>query len=251
MTGTAGPGAETQRFGRPFRHFEVAISAGTQALAWARQEDAPSGAAVVVDREISPLARRGRLWSAPAESTLACAVVLRPSLPAEEGDISWVIIGVAAAEGAETVSGRKLSTWWPDTIVDTATGDQVGEVKAEVQLGPGTVRSAVVTARLNLGALGLGPDLRDGLLEAVLGSVDRLAGALEEPDGAAGVAAAYESRCILLGKRVKVALMPKGEMRGVAAGIDRTARLELRSPTGMLERVNIDMLSQLNVIGGD
>jgi BirA family biotin operon repressor/biotin-[acetyl-CoA-carboxylase] ligase len=248
MTGMSGPGAETERFGRRFRHYQVAISAGTQALAWARQEDAPAGAAVVVDQEISPLGHRSRMWPVPAAATLALAVVLRPPLSAEEGDLTWLMGGVAAAEGAEVVSGKKLATWWPDKIVDAETDEQVGVVKSEVQLGPGKVRSAVVTARLGLAPLGLGADRRDELLEAALLTMDRLSAGLEEEDGVAGAAAAYESRCALIGRRVKIRLLPKGETRGVAGGVDRTARLELKSPTGMVERITIDMVGELETL---
>ena len=239
----------TERFGRPVRHFPVAISAGTQALAWARQEDAPAGATVVVDREISPFGLRGRLWHAPAESTLALAVVLRPPLAAEEGDVAWLMGGLGLLEGAEAASGSSLGTWWPDAVVSPESADPVGAVKAEVQLGPGKVRSAVVTMRLHLSALSVEDDRRDEVLEAVLAAVDRTAGELAESDGAAGVAAAYEARCSLVGRRAKLRLLPKGETRGVVGGVDRAARLELKSPTGMVERVTIDMLRDLEVVG--
>ena len=43
--------------------------------------------------------------------------------------------------------------------------------------------------------------------------------------------------------------MSKGETRGVVGGVDRAARLELKSPTGMVERVTIDMLRDLEVVG--
>ena len=242
------PGVETERFGRPVREFQVAISAGTQALAWARQEDAAQGATVVVDREISPLGFRARMWHAPAESTLACAVVLRPPVPAEEGDVAWLVGALGAAEGAEAVSGKELSTWWPDEVVDRATREPVVGAKAEVQLGPGRVRSAVVTLRFDMERLELGPDRRDELLEAVMASVDRRAEALGDGDGAAAVAAAYEGRCGLLGERVRIRLLPKGEVRGVVGGIDRTARLELRSSKEVVERVTIDMVRDLEAV---
>ncbi len=248
MSGTGAPFVETEVLGRPARRFQVAISAGAQALAWARQEDAPHGAAVQVEREISPLGFRGRLWHAPAESTLACALVLRPALPAEEGDLTWLVGALGAVEGAEAATGGSLGTWWPDAVVDAGTQEPVATLKSEVQLGPGRVRSAVVTLRFDLERLGLGPAGREQLLESVLASTDRVSGALADSGGAEGVASAYDQRCVLVGRRVKIRLLPRGEARGVVGGVDRTARLELRSQAEMVEHVTIDMLHELQAV---
>lgn len=245
-SGSLGPGEESERFGHTVRNYRMAISAGALALAWARQDDAPHGATVVAEREVSPLGRHGKLWPTPPEKTLSLAVVLRPPLSVEDADATWLLAGVAAAEAAEVVSGRPMSTWWPDGVVDGETGDDVGNLKVEIQLGPGKVRSAVASVRLDLEKLGLGDDGRDALLEAVLGAVDRLSGELEE--GAQSVAAAYEARCGLLGRKVKVRLLPKGETRGVARQVDRGARLALESGTGMMQRIAIDTLRDLEAV---
>jgi BirA family transcriptional regulator, biotin operon repressor / biotin---[acetyl-CoA-carboxylase] ligase len=244
-----GPVVETtERFGLPFRHFQVAISAGTQALAWARQEDAPEGATVVADLEVSPLGRRGVLWHGRPETTLACAMVLRPAVSAEEGDVAWLLGALAALEAAEVTAGRSLTAWWPDKVVDAESHEPVAITKAEIQLGPGKVRSAVVTLRFDLQRLGLGADRRDELLEAAVASLHSASESLGDEDGAAAVATRYSQRCALVGRRVKIRIMPKGEVRGVVGAVDTTARLVLTSPTDLVERVTIDMVSDLQVV---
>lgn len=235
--GAVGPGQEAEEFGHIVRRFRMGVSGAALALAWARQEEAPHGSTVVVEREVSPLGRHGRLWATPPEKTLSIAVVLRPPLSVEEADASWLLAGVAAAEGAEEASGRPVATWWPDRIVDKETGDELANIKVEVQLGPGRVRSAVASVRLDLEKLGL-LDGREELLGAILASLDRVSVGLDE--GSEGVAAAYQGRCGMLGRRVKLRLLPKGETRGIARGVDRMARLELESTTGMVQRVGID-----------
>jgi biotin-(acetyl-CoA carboxylase) ligase len=231
------------RLERPVRRFPAAVSAEAQALAWANREDAPHGAAVVVTHEVSPRGRRGQVWWAPADGTLACAVVLRPRLSAEEGDAVWLAGGLAAAAAAQVIGGRPLRTWWPDLVVDAATGTPVAALSAAIQLAPGQVRSAVVTVRFDLTRLGLDPARRDDLLGALLGVVegDELA------DGAAA-AAAYEARCALLGNWVKVTLRPKGETRGLARSVDHLGRLVLESATGMVERIAVDALGDVDVV---
>jgi biotin-(acetyl-CoA carboxylase) ligase len=240
-----GPPETVERFGHPYRHFAVAVSAGVMAGAWARQEDGPPGATVTVEREVSPLGRLGQHWHGQAESTLSVAMVLRPSLSPEEADVTWLVAALGAIGGAEAMTGRELSAWWPDSVID-AEERVVAATKAEVQLGPGQVRSAVVSLRLDLERLGLVAEQRDDLLEAVVGAIDRASATLGE--GPEAAAAAYEARCRLLGRRLKVRLLPKGETRGVARAVDRAGRLELASATGMVERISVDMLRQFEVV---
>ena len=245
-SGGVGPGQEVERSGHVIRTFRIGVSSAALALAWARQENAPHGATVVLEREVSPLGRHGRLWAIPPESTLSVAIVLRPPLSAEDADASWLLAGVAAAEGAEAASGRSLGTWWPDGIVDREGDVELCTLKVEIQLGPGKVRSAVASIRLDLDKLGLGADGRDDLLDAILAALDRHSASLEE--GAEGVAAAYDGRCALIGRRVKLRLLPKGETRGIARRVNSTARLELESTTGMVQRIAIDTLRDLEAL---
>ncbi|MGI9120688.1 MAG: hypothetical protein ACR2G7_11315 [Acidimicrobiales bacterium] len=244
MSAVGGGELETvERYGRLMRFFPVAVSAGAMAGAWARQEAAPAGSVVVIDHEISPLGRLGEAWPIPQTSSLILAMVLRPPVAPEEADVAWLVGGLGVLNGAETVTGRELSVWWPDRVVDGGRDDVVASIKAESQLGPGEVRASVVTVRLDLDRLGLEGERREELLEAVVGALDQAAG--ECQDGPQGAAAAYERRCALLGHRVKLRLLPKGETRGTARRIDRGGGLELESGTGMVERISVDMLREL------
>lgn len=242
----AGPDT-VERFGRPMRTFPVAVSADVMAQAWANQEAAPQGAAVVVEHEINPRGLHGAIWGTPPTDTLACAVVLRPSVSAEEGDVTWLVGGLAAVEAAEAVTGKSFATWWPDAVVEMEFGDPVAAVKSDVQLGPGQVKSAVVTVRFDLLRLELDPEKdRDRLIEALVTGFDRINVQLEQ--GAEAVATNYSERCAMLGKRAKVRLRPKGETRGVLKRVDRTARLEVESMSGMIERVGVNQLMELEVV---
>ncbi len=236
----------------------MAVSAGAMALAWARREAAPQGAAVVVGHELYPLDRLGRAWQVPAEQTLACALVLRPELPAAGADAVWLAGGLIAKEGAEQASGLCLATWWPDSIVNVATRQSVGAIRAEIQLGPGTVRSAVLSIRLDLELLGLGPAGARALLEALIQAVHRVGSQLcgvggddagpARPAEAATLGDRYTASCGLIGERVRATLMPKGETRGHAHRVDEVARLHVRSTTGMVEQISINALRELEVL---
>ncbi|MDQ6727343.1 MAG: hypothetical protein M3066_14430 [Actinomycetota bacterium] len=250
MSSTSGfPGLETEtveRFGRPMRRFSVAVTAEAMALAWANQEDAPQGATVVVDHEIRPSGLHGRMWNVAQPDTLACSIVLRPTVSVEEADSAWLLAASASAAGAQAVSGVELATWWPDAVVLAATQTQVAAVRAEVQLGPGRVKAVVITLRFDLPGLGLDAAKKDALLEAVVGAVDEGCERLSE--GASSAAADYDARCALLGHRVKIRLLPKGETRGTARRVDRAARLELESPSGLVEKIGINQVGELKLV---
>jgi biotin-(acetyl-CoA carboxylase) ligase len=246
MTGPGGQPLTLDRGGRPFRHFPVAVSAGAMALAWARQEAAPNGATVLTDYEINALGRLGKEWEVSAASTLACAVVLRPSLDADDADIPWLLGGLGVASGLQAFTGATFAAVWPDAVVAQSSEREVASVLSEAQLAPGRVRAAVVTLRIDMHAVGVGPSGRDELLSSVLNALDEACDRLVED--AAAVASAYENRCSLVGRRVKVRLRPNGETRGEVSGIDVHGRLQLRSATGMVERITIDMLRDLEVL---
>jgi BirA family biotin operon repressor/biotin-[acetyl-CoA-carboxylase] ligase len=246
VTGVGGPPVTEDRDGRPVRHFSVAVSAGSMAWAWARQESAPHGATVVADHEITALGRLAQPWKRPPEDTLTFAVVLRPNLDAEDADVPWLLGGLGAAEGIDALADVSPATWWPDGLVAGGDNRPVASLLSESQLAPGRVRGAVITFRIDMESLGLDPSRRDDLLTAILGGLDRASAQLDEDPAA--LAAAYESRCALVGRRVKVRLRPHGETRGEVAGVDARGRLQLGSGTGMVERITVDMLRDVELV---
>ncbi len=236
-----------ERHGRPMRHFPVAVSAEAMALAWANQEDGPHGAAVVVDHEIGPRGLHGRLWKVPQAQTLSLSVILRPELGAEAGDATWLVAGLAGVEGLGAATGRDLASWWPDAVIDVSEEDHtVANVRSEIQLGPGQVRCAVVTFRVDLPGVEVDPDATDGLVEGLVSATDRCAEQLVADRAA--LAERYSERCSLVDRRVKVTLLPKGETRGTVAAVDDLAHLVLRSPSGIAERIGVAQLRAIATI---
>lgn len=227
----------------PVRRFQVAVNAEAQALAWARQEAAPAGAVVIVDHEISPRGRLGRLWSSPQDQTAVIAMVWRPLLGADRAGLVWVAASLGLLEAACGVDADKpYGLWWPDAIVD-ASLRRIGEVKAEVQLGPGQVTSAVVTARLDLAGLG-----EDGRLLGLDNLVAGMASGAEQlSDDTERLRASYARACTLTGRRAIARLLPRGATRGTVRGVDTYGRLELVSATGLVEPVSIDSLDRIDL----
>lgn len=230
------------------RRFAVAINAEALALAWARQESGPAGSVVVVDHEISPRGRLGRLWPHPAERTAVVAMVWRPDLTADQADLVWLGASLGLLAAARQVAGDSAMCGlsWPDVLVD-ADEQRVGEVRAEVQLGPGRVTSAVVTARLDVAALGALD--RDAVLDAMIDGLG--AGAAELATGVDRLRETYRSCCVLTGRRVTARLLPRGVARGTVRGVDASGRLELVSSTGLVEPIAVVSFDRLDVVRDD
>lgn len=226
------------------RHYEAAVSAEAMALAWARREDGPAGAIVVVDNEISPRGRNGRLWDVSADGTIALAVVLRPGFGVSDAAAVWLMAGLVGTAAIVAIKDRSVGAWWPDRVVEPETGGELVMTKAEAQLGPGQVRSAVITLRFDLAAIEVYRADRERLLEAVSDAV----GEVSELD-AETVALRYCEVCVQLGRDVKLTLLPRGETRGRATAVDREARLHVESRTGMVERIGIDVVRDVQVVG--
>ena len=222
----------------PIRRLPVAISVEQLAAAWARTEDAPVGATVVVDHEISGRMRLGIPWQTKPADALACATVLRPSgLPVEAESVLWVVALVAAARAVGVRPG------WPDLLF-TDDGVQIGAVTLDVQLGPGTIVSAVVSLRVDFARIqadtgGSSLDVQTTRAEAVAAfaaNVLRCTDLAEHKR--ADLLQEYAEVSWLTGRLVRAKLLPKGETRGVAITVDPLGLFVLESPTGMLERLS-------------
>jgi len=226
------------------RHFEVAVSAEALALAWARREAATAGSVVIVDHEISPRGRLGRLWPGAQERTAVIAIVWRPMLRAEQADLVWIAASLGLLTSVRALLGPSATgLWWPDLVVD-AGERRIGETRAEVQLGPGRVASAVITARLDLDAF---PGAsRDTAVECLIAGLDSAGDHLDGDIDLLRVA--YADSCVLVGRRVTARLLPQGAARGTVRGVDALGRLELASVTGLVERVTIVGLDRLEVV---
>jgi hypothetical protein len=47
---------------------------------------------------------------------------------------------------------------------------------------------------------------------------------------------------------VRIKLLPKGETRGTARHVNRAARLELESASGLIEKIGVDQVADLKLV---
>lgn len=249
----------TEQLGRPVRHFPIAVTTESLALAWARQEGAPEGATVVADQELAPRQRKGATWTGLSTLGLYASVVLRPGLPPEGEELLWLLGSLGAAEGLGAAFGFETAVKWPDDIL--VSGRKIAGLKVDAQLGPGEIVSAVLTYRVNVNAAdddfpgelrgsatsvrietGAEAD-RAGVLDAVLKGVES-----RYDDDVPALLDAYRARCETIGRSVKALLLPRGEVVGEVAGIDDFGSL-LVSAGSTPTRIRVDTLKKLEPAG--
>lgn len=135
----------------------VADTGSTNADVSSRARDGEAeGYVLLADHQSAGRGRLTRGWSAPPRSSLACSVLLRPSLPREREDGVWpavepvhwswigLLAGLAVVDTLTRVCGLPARLKWPnDVLVPTPAGED-GEA-AGLRKVCGVLSEAVVT----------------------------------------------------------------------------------------------------------
>nr|WP_276611069.1 biotin--[acetyl-CoA-carboxylase] ligase [Kineococcus siccus] len=239
----------------------VATTGSTNADLLARA-DAVDGTVLVADHQSGGRGRLGRRWEAPARSSLAVSVLLRPAVPRERWSWLPLLTGLAVADALDGL-GVDVALKWPNDVL-------VRLVDAPAASPDGKVAGILVEAREDVVVLGAGVNVsqRAGELPPAAASADgpgpsapptslALAGATStdrdtvlrrylralrerldafaaafaaaggDPE-AAGTAAAYRAVCSTLGAQVRAHLPDGRVLEGLAEDVDASGRLVLR-----------------------
>jgi len=221
----------------------VAETGSTNAdLATAARSGAESGTVLVADHQLTGRGRLDRRWTAPAGTSLAISVLLRPpaSVPATRWLWLPLIAGLAVGEAVTELGAGEVEVKWPN---DVLIGDRkvCGILSERVEGDPA---AAVIGMGINTTldedqlpvptatslALAGARCVADEVVVAVLGAVGRwyqrwLAG--EE------LGEAYSRQCSTVGRTVRVERGAAGAVTGVAVGVDHEGRLLVRTADGV------------------
>ena len=210
------------RLGLPRVHYEATDSTNERARQLAAS-GAPHGTLVTAASQSAGRGRQGRVWTAPAGSSLLCSVVLR-----ETTVLLPLVVGVAAADALVSLGYEPRLKWPNDVHID---GRKVAGILIERRPSEGwavagiginvAVRIADLPEELKATAASL--ELDPAEVETVLGLLlSALKARLAEPDEV--LLEAFRQRDALLGREIKWS----GGV-GVAAGIDSGGRLIVNS----------------------
>ena len=223
------------------------------ASAWARSEQAPDGAVVVLENEVSGRLRGGLPWTLGAGDGVMVAMVVRPDIDPLQEALLWLCASLAASDALTAITNIEHVVLWPDRVVERS--PRVPDAQARcamnvsVQLGPGRVDHSVFASRIDLQGF---PESErrlvtaDSFIRMFVESARRHVISLESDLDA--LLASYADRCAQMGERVRAELLPRGEARGRVAAVDRDGFLVLESPTGMLERIAPAGLRSIEIV---
>jgi BirA family biotin operon repressor/biotin-[acetyl-CoA-carboxylase] ligase len=241
-------GLETAFVGRNVAYWPEIESTNARARSLA-EGGAPEGTLVITDYQTAGRGRLGRLWVAPAGSSLLLSLIFRPEVAPAQVQRLTMICGLAAVDAIESETGLKAGLKWPNDIL--VGGAKAGGILTEIGLRGDRVEYAVVGIGLNVNldpgqlprnllmeatslAHVLGePVQRLPLLRALLQAVEARYLALQAGYSPHGE---WAERLVTLGQAVTVAL-GDGVVQGVAEGVDADGGLLVRSADGCLRRV--------------
>lgn len=207
---------------------------------------APSGTAVLAERQTAGRGRAGRRWHAPHGTALLLSVVLRPPPGQPSGSAPGALplrVGLAVARAAECVAGVVFGLKWPNDVVVDGAGKVAGILCEAVSGADGGFVVVGIGVNVNQRPEEFPPEVRPtatslyavtgrkisrtalcgAILEALREAANRYAAPLDAEE-----LRAIADRDVLLGKDVAVDGVP----RGTAAGITPEGALLVREPTG-------------------
>ncbi len=237
---------------------QVVVVAGTGStnadLAARAAAGEPGGLVLVADHQSAGRGRLARTWTAPARSSVAVSVLLRP---AQDGGVerarwAWLplLAGVAAVDALTRTCGLPARLKWPNDVLvpdpDAGAAGKICGILAEV-VGDAVVLGAGINASqgreelppggTSLLLAGAATTSRDTVVRAYLRALaaryQQWVGAGGDPR-ASGIGPAYREACATLGLPVQVRLPGADPVVGLAEEVDDEGRLVVRDRAGRL-----------------
>jgi BirA family biotin operon repressor/biotin-[acetyl-CoA-carboxylase] ligase len=230
---------------RPFRFYERAGSTNDIATAWA-QENAPSGAVVVADEQLSGRGRFERTWVAPPATGLLFSVILRPRLAPDYLSRVTMIGAVSLLEALGGLTDG-LALKWPNDVL--LRDRKVAGILAEANWQGDQLSFVVLGIGLNVSMQFAGTPLETtaiSLAEATPRPIDRaalLAEILRRIDywtpraGEIELWEKWRAHLVTLDQSIQVTLGDGQTIIGKAADVDEHGALQLIDKDGGTHRL--------------
>lgn len=243
-------GLAVRRLGTKFHYFNEIASTNLHARALA-ENGASEGEIVIAEAQSAGRGRLGRRWASPPFANLYLSLILKPKLaPAHVPQITLMAAVALADAVAEFIPGEPAIKWPNDILVGSK---KLAGILTELSCDAERVDYVVLGIGVNLNyPVETMPEEfraratsvyeltgrtvgRESVLKRLIHGLDRCYGELEGA-GFGALAARWEARFELRGRRVRVELLDQ-TVTGRAKGIDRDGALLLEDDSGTLQRI--------------
>lgn len=137
-------------------HFSEEIDSTNEWLKRLAPDGEPEGSLAVADIQTAGKGRRGRRWSAPAGSSIAMSLLLRPDFSPEYASMMTPLMGMAVAKCCADF-GLPVGIKWPnDVIVD---GKKICGILTEMQLKGIEIDYVIIGTGINVNLKGFPEEL--------------------------------------------------------------------------------------------
>jgi BirA family biotin operon repressor/biotin-[acetyl-CoA-carboxylase] ligase len=234
---TGRPSAPDSGLEWPWTGVEVVAETGsTNAdLVAAARTGAASGQVLVSHHQTAGRRRLDRTWTAPAGTSLAISVLLRPPAAVPTSRWTWLplLAGMAVRDALSSVAPVEATVKWPN---DVLIGDRkVAGILSE-RVTDAVVIGMGVNTRLSSDELPVPTATSLALEGADVGDAEVVGAVLSALGGwyrrwldGEDLVAALSQRCGTIGREVRVELPAADPVSGLAVGIDAGGRLLVRS----------------------
>lgn len=229
-------------------HFApVTRSTNSDALAAARNDEAPHGSVWLADEQTAGRGRGDHIWHSAAGEGLYVSVLLRPQLSAAQLSLLPLAAGLAAADAIRALARLPVDLRWPNDLLigPRKAGGILVEARAESNMTP----LAVAGIGINVHQRDFARDLatpatsldleagtrvsRQALLVALLKSLEREVNGLANRDAAATIPARVEEASTWArGRRIEV--HGPQACTGVTAGLNEAGFLRVATSAGLV-----------------
>ena len=243
-------GLAAGRLAAKFHYFSEIASTNSHARELA-EAGAGEGEIVIAEAQSAGRGRLGRRWASPPYANLYFSVILKPQLaPAHVPQVT-LMAAVALADTVAAFVPDEPAIKWPNDIL--VGGKKLAGILTELSCDAERVHYVVLGVGVNLNyPVQMMPEeiraratsvfeltqktvSRESFLKRLIQALDRCYGELEA-SGFSALAARWEARFGLRGRRVRVELLGQTVI-GWAKGIDQDGALLLEDNSGKLQRI--------------
>lgn len=231
---------------------------------WAKdlaRSGAPEGTVVLADAQTAGKGRRGRSWASGGGHSIYMSLVLRPDVAPEQASMLTLVMGLAVTKGCRKICPDTKIKWPNDMVIS---GKKVCGILTEMGMKGAGIDYVIAGIGINVNAAEFPEEIRETatslaietgrllkrekIVAAVLEQISIYYKKFLETGNLINLVDEYNQVLVNRESEIRV-LDPKGEYRGIAAGINEKGELLVTKEDGTQVAVYAGEVSVRGIYG--